>query len=235
MIDDSTAQRILSVAQGHWSEHVQSTAFKQIAQGKEIGHRIADFVDENTTALLAKHFQTRHQRDGDGNARSRSMGDIWLHSSGIFNPINVKAGVVGREGQPNLVSIKKLLDALLDCRIDSYYLLIVKVAIDASPKAQVFLVDLLDYLEFVAFDSGPGQLMMRAKSFFDACADGYVPPKLSVPEKVTKLFAILEDGERRLAENRAKSLTSLRSRFKGYKDRRDFHVSPANQNPLNLQ
>ena len=65
------------------------------------------------------------------------MGDLWLGSSGMYNPINVKAGVYGVGGQPNLVSLAKLTDGLLDHVIDSYYLLFVKFADTDPPTADV--------------------------------------------------------------------------------------------------
>ena len=89
-----------------------------------------------------------------GNVRKRSMGDIWVHSQGIFNPINVKSGLQGMNGQPNLVSMQKLLDYILKRWIDSYYLLIIKFDVSAQPTHKAYLVDVLDWTEFIAYDAG---------------------------------------------------------------------------------
>ena len=48
------------------------------------------------------------------------MGDIWIKADGIYNPVNIKAGIV-TAGMPNIVSLAKLLTRLLKHQIDSYY------------------------------------------------------------------------------------------------------------------
>ena len=82
---------------------------------------MADYVDDKTVSLLKVEFDTRYEADVRGKIRGRSMGDIWVHSNGIYNPINVKAGEQGKKGQPNLVAMQKLLDYILQRWIDSYY------------------------------------------------------------------------------------------------------------------
>lgn len=68
--------------------------------------------------------------------------------------------------------MKKLLDALLMHQIDSYYLLMVKLEIQQQTTCVVHFVDMLDYLDHVTFDSGPGQIMLKARSFFTARSIG---------------------------------------------------------------
>ena len=235
MIDQPTTHEIRQKGQEFWEKEAASSVFREIAQGKEVGHRIADFVDEQTTALLARCFVTRYQCDTKGRRATRSMGDIWLEREGIFHPINVKAGITGREGQPNMVSLKKVLDALLRCRIDSYYLLMVKLQVAQVITPNVYFVDMLDYLDYVAFDSGPGQIMLKARAFFRAFANGIVPSRRTVGDKVDKLLELLEDGERRLTANRRTSLASFRTRVREYRQRGTEVVTPATQEPLNLQ
>lgn len=235
MIDEPTAEEIRQKAQEFWEEEAKSSIFRQIAQGKEIGHRIADFIDEQTTALLTRCFLTKHQCDSKGNMATRSMGDTWLECGGVYHPINIKAGVAGREGQPNMVSLKKLLGALLCYQIDSYYLLMVKVEIGSVIRPNIYFVDMLDYLEYVTFDSGPGQIMLKAKAFFNTFAKGLAPVPLTVAEKVNKLIDLLEDGEQRLAVNRAKSLASFQKRVQKYQQCGTHLVTPATQERLNLR
>lgn len=130
MIDHRTLDLIQNATTAHWQTRLQTSEFRRLASGKEIGHRIADLVDEETTSLIAQSFPTKRQRRRDGTVMSRSMGDIWVLSNGMYNPLNVKAGEADRNGQPNMVSLKKLLRALLLHQIDSYYLLIVKMKLD---------------------------------------------------------------------------------------------------------
>ena len=173
MLAEKTIASITAETLTYWKSELKKPEIIGIAKGKEIGHKLADLVDEKTTALLTVKYLTKHQRDGQGGKRSRSMGDIWLKDSGIYHPVNVKTGVVGSEGQPNLVSLKKVLSAIIARQIDSYYLLIVKMHL--GPKAitpSVYFIDMLDWLDYVTFDSGPGQMMLRAVAFFQEFEPG---------------------------------------------------------------
>ena len=215
-----------------WLKEVQTPEFVRLFAGKEIGHRIADYVDEKTSAMLEAALETMREHDARGRVRPRSMGDVWIKAGGVYNPVNVKAGEAGKNGQPNMVSLTKLLDALLGREIDSYDLLIVKMRLEGHVASEdvlelelrpdsivpnVYFVDMLDYLEFITFDSGPGQAMLREKQFYEAVDGGYVPPALTMAEKVSRLVDLIEDGDRRLFENRAKKMARLRSSFEAYK------------------
>ena len=235
MISSPTEERICRETQEFWDAEVTKPHLISIAQGKEIGHRIADFVDDKTTALLALNYMTRYQRDRHGNKLPRSMGDIWLEHGGIYHPINVKTGVSSSNGQPNMVSLKKVLDALLLRQIDSYYLLMVKLEVQQPIRCVVHFVDMLDYLDYVTFDSGPGQIMLKARAFFAARSIGVVPPTRTIAEKVNRLVELLEDGERRLAENRKRALDKYRSRADEYTVARQYIVTSETQASLNLR
>lgn len=234
MITGDDLVRVQTLTEAFWNAEVKTDRFRALFAGKEIGHRIADYVDERTTAMLQSEFPVLHEVDGKGRPRARSMGDVWLHSGGMYNPINVKAGEAGKNGQPNMVSLTKLLDALLERQIDSYYLLIVKMRLASAPASMdvderqltpdqivpnVYLVDMLDYLDYITFDSGPGQTMLREKQFYEAYDARVVPPKLDLPGKVNKLIFLLEDGDRRLIENRQKKMARLRAAFLAYEHR----------------
>jgi hypothetical protein len=127
MLSAQTLQTIYDKTSEYWHSQQRSNDLVSRTQGKEVGHQLADWVDDRTCAVLTLALSTRRQHN-KGRAMSRSMGDIWVEDSSIYHPINVKTGVVGAEGQPNLVSLKKVLDALLGLQIDSYYLLFVKFA-----------------------------------------------------------------------------------------------------------
>lgn len=203
MLSRRTMDDIFRVTKDFWDKRITAADFADMASGKEIGHRIADFVDEETTVLLEQHFECAHEHGKKGK-RSRSMGDVWLKDAGIFHPINVKSGEMGKNGQPNMVSLGKLLNALLAREIDAYYLLIIKgTFVEDDFKAEVFLVDLLDYLDFATFDSGPGQIMLKEAAFYMAMKDpNYAPPNRNLKEKVEVLLEMLKDADRRLIVNR---------------------------------
>ncbi|MDI6733587.1 MAG: hypothetical protein QME51_06745 [Planctomycetota bacterium] len=235
MINISLLNEIREKAQEFWQSEVKKDSFIQIAQGKEIGHRIADPVDDKTTGWLAINYRACYERDKDGNKHPRSMGDIWLEDKGIYHPVNVKSSVSDTNGQPNLVSLKKLMDSLLLQQIDSYYLLIIKFEIEKTIKCRVYFVDLLDHLDYVTWDSGPGQIMLKANDFFGAMIKGISPVKRTIRQKVEKLMKLLEDGERRLLENRKRGLKIFRKRFNEYILENTHIVTSESQKPLNLR
>jgi hypothetical protein len=238
VISQDDVTKVLALATAFWAEEVDTPQFRSIFQGKEIGHRIADYVDDRTTEMLQQHFSYRHEVDSSGRKRPRSMGDIWIQSEDHFHPVNVKAGETGKNGQPNLVSLTKLLDALMDQSIDSYYLLIVKMQVDPGPDPlvptvtpHVYFVDMLDHLEFVTFDSGPGQAMLKEKQFYEAAVSGWTPPVATVSDKVAQLVELLEDGDRRLLENRRNKMIRIRKRFSEFQENDSFSL---NQGQLDL-
>lgn len=217
-IDSKTCKRITELTLAMWQEKAaKDEVFLALTRGKERGHRMADFVDERTTELLDVHFATRFQPGKGGKARARSMGDVWLKSNDMFNPINVKTGVSGANGQPNLVSLKKLLRALLNDQIDSYYLLFVKFELEKVVRPKVFLVDLLEHLDFATYDDGPGQMMLLEERFFGAIKGGHCASTSPMIQKIDRLFDILKDGNRRLIQNRQKTIAAFEKAITAYK------------------
>jgi hypothetical protein len=237
MIDAALAAKILKVANKYWATEVKKPYFAERVTGKEAGHDIAGLIEDKTTGLLATtaDYVTRLQCDSRGRALKRSMADIWVESNGIFHPVNVKTGVSDTNGQPNIISLKKLLRALLARQVDSYYLLIVKLKIAQPIESQVFFVDLLDHLEYATFDSGPGQMMLKARTFFAAMTASRSPRPRTVESKIRGLLALLEDGERRLIENRKRVLLDIRRCVDEYHKLRDHRVTPETQSALNLK
>jgi hypothetical protein len=230
VITPSDLKVIEELTRKFWEQQVKTDEFHGLFQGKEIGHRIADYVDERTTAMLEKEFEVVHEVDSQGKKRARSMGDVWIKSGGIYNPVNVKAGEAGKNGQPNMVSLTKLIDAILSEEIDSYYLLIVKMELSIDQDdgrvitPRVYLVDMLDYLNFITFDSGPGQSMLKEKQFYDAFASGFQPEAMTLAQKLQKMIDLYEDGNRRLLENRQKKLDRIRAKVRAYSLRKSHVV-----------
>jgi len=215
-----------SLTREFWQAQVATDEFQKLFQGKEIGQRIASYVEENTTKMLGNSFDVMREVDYKGKKRSRSMGDFWVKSNGMYNPVNVKAGEAGKNGQPNMVSLTKLIEAILDEEVDSYYLLIVKMDRLKMPSVaarseflitpHVYLVDMLDYLQYITFDSGPGQAMLKEKLFYEAYRSGNIPPTLTLAAKLAKMIDLYEDGNRRLIENRVKKLDRIRAKVRAY-------------------
>ncbi len=237
MLTTDTICSVTAATLEYWTEEVTKEYFVEIAQGKEIGHKLADLVDEKTTALLTLNHRTGFQRGPNGQRRARSMGDVWLLDGDIYHPVNVKTGLVGSEGQPNLVSLKKVLSAITARQIDSYYLLMVKIAIQANTGAiepSVVFTDMLDWLQYVTFDSGPGQMMLKAKAFF-AAYDPTAAIEHTMAQKLTALYDLYQDGERRLRINRDRDLRKYRAAVDRFLANGAWTVTPTTQEGLSVQ
>ena len=158
---------------------------------------------------------------------SDPLGDIWISSQGIFDPINVKSGLQAQNGQPNVVSMQKLLDYLFSGWIDSYHLLIIKFAISDDITHKSYLIDLLDWTDYITYDAGPGQIMLKEKDFYDAFDSGRIPRMRPVKEKVESLFQLFENQLRALIVNRQGRIDRQRSMFQEFL-RNDFVVNQSN-------
>jgi hypothetical protein len=229
MIDAQTQEIIYNVTNAFWSEHVSNEAFRDITHGKEVGHRIADYVDDRTTDNLSSEnaLTAKFECKSNGRKMLRSMGDIWIKSNDIYNPVNIKAGIV-TEGSPNIVSLTKLLKRLLALQIDSYYLLIVKfIKLQENYQPRLYFFDLLDYLDFTTFDLGPGQMMLQEKKFYEYADSGQTPPTLSLHDKVDKCVTIMHDAYERLLKNRKTRINNLTKQISKFKEANDFTVNQA--------
>lgn len=215
-LDTALRGQIVDLTNEHWAAHVQDAGFAELITGKEPGHRMADYVDDRTTSLLKVHLDTRYEADAKGEQKKRSMGDVWVYSNQMFNPINVKAGLQGMSGQPNLVSMQKLLDYVFRAWIDSYYLLIIKFDVATVITHKAYLVDLLDWTDFVTYDAGPGQIMLREREFYDAFESGHTSTEMPLAGKVETLFARFEEGVRSLFANRQQRLKRQRKLFEKF-------------------
>lgn len=203
-------RRIVNLTNAHWKEHVDDAGFAELIAGKEPGHRIADYVDDRTCALLKVKLDTRYEGDGKGRHRKRSMGDIWVHSNGMYNPINVKSGLQNMNGQPNVVAMQKPLDYILKRWIDSYYLLIIKFDLSRNITHKLYFIDLLDWLDFITYDAGPGQIMLKEQDLYDAIDSKSMPENKDIFEKVDVLFDLFQRQLKALFTNRKQRISRQR-------------------------
>ena len=234
MLSATTIDKVRNSVLQFWRNEVSSEHFAELAQGKEVGHRIADYVDDKTTSFVHAHYPVAFEQNKSGIKKARSMGDLWMQEHKIYHPINIKTGMTN-SGQPNMVSLTKLLKNLLYNRIDSYYLLMVKFSTVAEKlqPPEVYFLDMLDYLDYVTFDSGPGQIMLQAESFY---AD-YPPsnsPARTLMDKIELLVKMLEDGDKRLFANRLKRHQAIQQLANEYRKNGVFTVSPDTQRVFNL-
>ena len=123
----------------------------------------------------------------------------------------MKSGLQAMRGQPNVVSMQKLLDYVLKRWIDSYYLLIIKFDLSTRITHRLHFIDLLDWIDFIAYDAGPGQIMLREQDLYDELDDGYIPQNRTIYEKVEGLFDLFERQLHALFANRQERLHRQRT------------------------
>jgi hypothetical protein len=228
VLSDSDSEGIVRVTMDLWRKKAVTPEFTAIFRGRERGHRIADYVEEHTVATIEARFRTTYQKSG-AKRRARSMGDVWVFSRGFYNPINVKAGVHAVGGQPNMVSLAKLTNALLDRFIDSYYLLLVKFTDTQPPVSDVRLVNILDFLDFLHFDSGPGQIMLQADRFARHIDGGGTGTQLSLSDVVSQLVEMRRAGDQSMIASRNRKRAILEERAARFDP-----TVPIDQSKLNL-
>lgn len=207
MLSQKSIQKIISITSEYWNEQIQAEFFQRIlSSGKEVGHSLADNLDDMTETLLSTHVEIGFQMSKKNDKKSsRSMGDFWVLEGGHYHPVNIKTGITGHEGRPNMVSLKRLLREISKRTIDSYYLLYLKINPNSS-EVKVVFVDMLEYLDYLSFDAGPGQIMLDAGRFFREYPN---PKHRKIVEKINYLLQMLENGNERLIRNRARDLLSL--------------------------
>lgn len=243
MLKEDDIKAIQMAVDNYWSQEleVHNRHFYDIATGKEPGHQLGDKVDQLSTSLICANYPRESGfQHKDGKICTRSMGDIWFKNSAEeWNPINVKTGLVGSEGQPNIVSLKRVMSSIIDRTIDAYYLLMVKFEVDRKRKIikhNVYLTDILNWLELpngesvVTFNSGPGQTMLKAKRFYELLAQGVSPKVQSVQRKMELLMELYLEGERNLMRDRERDRKIFEDEYNRFmQDRRPFLIDKIKQ------
>ena len=93
---------------------------------------------------------------------------------------------------------------------------------DISKRSDIthrtYFFDLLDWTDFVTYDAGPGQIMLKEQGFYDAYDTDAVQPRRSMQEKVGRLFSLFEQQVEALFENRRKRLRRQRTQLGRFGD-----------------
>ena len=232
MLSTTQIDKVKNSVTEYWRDPKRIQEVADMSQGKESGHRIADYVDDKTTSFIRAHYEAVFEKDENGDITKRSMGDLWLKENDIYHPVNIKTGM-SNSGSPNMVALGKLFKCLLLNQIDSYYLLMIKFVSGAAEPPKVYFVDMLDYLDCLSFDSGPGQIMLKSEHFFDGDEPVDAVPR-SLLQKAEYLMQMLEVGDSQLVENREKRRKELQEMIGKYKARENFIVTPDSQKKFNF-
>lgn len=137
---------------------------------KEPGHTYGEKVEEKLVDKLVQKypekFSAPEKKKGKGK-QTRKMEDmIWVPTN---NLTNIKLGYEKGEGQPNMVSFTRLMEKYHKGEIDSYYIFIIDVSgkMKTTLKTSLYFFNLYDYLDYVNYNYGTGQVMLKEKQFFD--------------------------------------------------------------------
>lgn len=137
---------------------------------KEPGHTYGEAVEELLVKRLVKEdsqFLAPIKKKGSGK-QTRKMEDLLYVKSLIKYLINIKLGYEKGDGQPNMVSFNRLVKSYHSNEIDSYYILIVNVFGKTKDNlvTKEYIFNLFDYLDYVNYNYGTGQIMLKEKQFF---------------------------------------------------------------------
>jgi hypothetical protein len=170
-----------------------------ILSSKEVGHTISSHIDVKVSQfLISAQYPIKHELDPKTQGKTkRSFGDIWIAENEHMNPINIKTGIIGDNGggNPNMVSMKRLKQSFLSQEITSYYLAIIKFSIseDETITPVVYFIDALNFIDYLNFNFGTGQVMMKEKELYQALETN--PGQILTREqKIQKLSALYEAG-----------------------------------------
>lgn len=156
---------------------------------KEPGHSYGEKVEEILVKKLVGidiRFSSPPKTKGKGK-QTRKMEDFLF----LKNLVNAKLGYEKGKGQPNMVSFNRLSKKYLSGEIDSYYILIIDVRGETKDNltTQEYLFDLFDYLDYVNYNYGTGQIMLKESQFFaDYNSNTYIDKtKKEIVEQLMKL------------------------------------------------
>ena len=163
---------------------------KKLLNGKESGHIMGTIIEEMCGDILKENGYTitkEVNKLGEAKARAHSDFNI-VTKDGSVNRVNVKFSSE-TNGQPNICSINRMMDALRDGIIDGYYMLKVKYN-RTTNKTKVYFVDILDYIDCLTFNGGTGQIMLKEKDFYIDYESDKVLNNLSIIEKRKLIYGM---------------------------------------------
>ena len=188
MIPINNQRKIENVLQPILHDYFQGEDAQSLLGEKESGHVMGTIIEDRCGVFLSENgwdIVKEVNKLGEEKARAHSDFNIVIKTN--VNRVNVKFSGE-KNGQPNICSIRRVLDSLHKGEIDAYYLLKVKHN-RLTNTTQVFFVDVLDYLDCVTYNGGTGQLMLKEKNFYETY--GNVPER-TLEEKRIMLFDLYD-------------------------------------------
>lgn len=155
--------------------------------GKESGHSHASPMEETIREILVDKLEARNS------SADRSLADVFYKE----HLINVKFGSpklnqLGKPkfGQPNMCAMNRIMKQFYSKgKIDSYYIIKVNLK-DGNHTIHVF--DMLDYIDYLTWNSGTGQIMLKEAEFY-SIVDTF-NPSFTLDEKKKKIKELYDVG-----------------------------------------
>jgi len=158
--------------------------------GKEKGHSNASPIEDIITKILVDNLGAEKA------VGSRELGDVYMSSDFELvqvsgkNFINIKFGD-DVFGQPNMCSMNRIMKSFVETNlIDSYYIIKVKLEKD---KFSVNVFDMFDYIDYLTWNSGTGQIMLKEADFYKGL--NLPVNNLSISEKKRKIADLYIKGQ----------------------------------------
>jgi hypothetical protein len=183
---------------------------EEIQKSDEIGHSHGPGVQKIVGKLLSEHCELDYEKDKKGNPIKRAFSDNIIKG----NPNNVKFTTKNSSGQPNLVSMNRMIKHVFENHNDTYYVTVVHY--DMTTKTvDVKLVNILQFIDCLSYNSGPGQIMIKTE-IFDSEYKKYIKNERPVKDyyQITKELAPLVILEReKHIQLRQEQLIDFKSKY----------------------
>ena len=137
------------------------------AEEQEKGHKYGEKCEASVIELLKSNADEYgfSVKTGKG---SRGHYDFILIQDGHEYDVNIKFGHGDKYGQPNVCAMNRIIDNFIcnEEKLDTgYWLLKIKVYDDGT--IDVHLVNLFDIVDYLHYDMGTGQIMLKEKDFYE--------------------------------------------------------------------
>ena len=158
--------------------------------GKERGHSNASPMEDVIREIIIEKMA------GNDTKKDRALADVILDG----NLINVKFGSPKKNksgnykyGQPNMCAMNRIIDLFYKKdKIDSYYIIKVNLSSHGSSQYSLHVFDMLDYIDYLVWNSGTGQIMLKESEFYRD-VDNFIP-NFTIEEKKKKIKALYDEG-----------------------------------------
>ena len=215
MLSNKVLNEVKNILQPQFEKFFSKSNIQSLLKGKESGHTLASEVETLSSEFLEKSgyhidYEIHNSGKKKGTKKDRANSDFILDG----HRVNVKFSSEV-EGQPNICSIKRLMDGLISGEIDGYYILKIKYN-RITKKVSVYFFDVLDCLDVVEYNGGPGQTMLKEKKFYEKYENKPIKRK-SVEEKISSVFGMYEQKMLEHIKLKQKQLKQYATKLESYR------------------